>query len=201
MEIIGLTGGIAAGKSLTTEILRSCGIPVLDADVAARRVVEPGAPAWRAIGRAFGPEIYEANGQLDRPQLAERIFTNPAARECLNAIMHPAILAELQKETEVLSRAGEKLVCWDVPLLLDFGWERYVDTIWVVDVPESVQLERLMARNGLTEVQARARLAAQLSRRERLARADVVIENNDTPAALAAKVRSLVAERRENEHA
>lgn len=198
MEIIGLTGGIASGKSLTTEILRSCGIPVLDADLAARQVVEPGAPAWRAIGDAFGPEIYLADGELDRPQLAERIFADSAARERLNAIMHPAILAKLQQETEALARAGEKRVCWDVPLLLDLGWERYVDTVWVVDVPEEVQVARLLARNGLTEAQARARLAAQLPRAERLAKAAVVIENNGTPAALAEQVRALVIGQREN---
>lgn len=180
MKVIGLTGGIASGKSAVSAWLREHGIPVLDADVAAREVVRPGMPALAALAEVFGKAVLTPAGELDRKYIANVIFASPEERAKMNAIMHPAIFRWFERHTEEQRREGAALIVWDVPLLVDLGWQKYVDEVWVVRAEMRQQLERVMLRDGHTEAEARARLAAQISAEEREAAADVVIDNTGT---------------------
>jgi dephospho-CoA kinase len=189
--ILGLTGGIASGKSLVAETFRSLGALVLSADELAREAVRPGSEALaRLVGR-FGPEILQVDGSLDRKLLAERVFTDARAREALNRITHPAIAALAEKRLRELSLRGEALVIYEAPLLFEAGAERRVDAVLVVRIDEGLQRERLMRRDGLSERQACARIAAQMPQAEKVARADYVVDNSGSPAATAEQVRQL----------
>ena len=172
---IGLTGGIASGKTTVARRFSELGVPVIDADVAARRVVAPGEPALAEIVASFGPGILDAAGGLERRTLRDRVFAEPAARRKLEAIVHPRIGAEMERQAA--EAAGAYLVL-AIPLLVETAWLHLVDRVLVVDVEESVQLERLMARDACSADEAHAIIAAQASRAERLARADDVLPNN-----------------------
>ena len=196
---IGLTGGIASGKTTVAKLFAARGVPVLDTDQIARDVVEPGQPALAEVVAAFGPDILGPDGRLDRPLLRARIFADPDSRQRLEAILHPAIRAELARRAEA---AGGPYQVWVIPLLVEGGQVDRVDRILVVDCPEAVQLARVKARDGETEDSARAILAAQASRAQRLAAADDVIVNDGEEAglgpqvaALDARYRALVANR------
>lgn len=189
--ILGLTGGIASGKSLVAEILRSLGALVLSADELAREAVRPGSETLRRLVGQFGREILQADGSLDRKALAERVFADARAREALNRITHPAIAALAEERLRELSRQGGRLVVYEAPLLFEAGAEKRVDAVLVVRIDEPLQLERLMRRDGLSEAQARARIAAQMSQQEKVARADYVIDNSGSPEATAEQVRRL----------
>ncbi len=177
MKVIGLTGGIASGKSTASRILRELGAPVVDADVLAREVVEPGTEGWRQVIEAFGHGIVLPGGQLDRRRLARLVFADEAARGRLNAIIHPRVRERMQAAVEEARTAGEPAVVLDVPLLMEGGLDAACDQVWVVYVDEETQLFRLMQRDGLPPEEARRRIAAQLPLREKAARADVVIYN------------------------
>ena len=177
MKVIGLTGGIASGKSTASKMLRELGAPVVDADVLAREVVEPGTEGWREVIEAFGPGIVLPGGQLDRERLARLVFADEAARRRLNAIIHPRVRERMQASVEEARAAGEPAVVLDVPLLMEGGLDAECDQVWVVYVDEETQLFRLMHRDGLPPEEARRRIAAQLPLREKAARADVVIYN------------------------
>jgi dephospho-CoA kinase len=171
---IGLTGGIASGKSAVASVFASFGIPVIDADLISRELVQPGNPALARIVEAFGESMLDPAGQLDRRRLREKVFADVAQRKRLEAILHPAIREELQQRSRVAGGPYQVLV---IPLLVENGLQHLVDRILVVDVPEATQLARLKVRDSVTEEHARRVLAAQSGRDMRLAAADDVITN------------------------
>ena len=171
---IALTGGIASGKTTVANLFAALGVPLIDTDVIAREVVEPGRPALAAIVRAFGPGVLDAQGCLDRRRMRERIFADPAAKQRLEAILHPAIRAEMERQSRVAGGPYQVLV---IPLLAEGGRRDHVDRVLLVDVPEELQIQRLMMRDGVTHEQAQASLHAQGTRAERLAIADDVLRN------------------------
>jgi dephospho-CoA kinase len=179
---IGLTGGIASGKSTVTQRFAELGVPVIDADLASRNVVERGKPGLEQVVQRFGPGVLDANGSLDRRALRALIFKDSAARHALDAILHPLIRADMEQQAAVAE--GPYLVM-AIPLLIESGNPRArVDRVLVVDVDEAVQLERIQARDGSPAEQARAILASQASRSARLAAADDVLSNSETVADL-----------------
>jgi dephospho-CoA kinase len=186
---VGLTGGIGSGKSAVAQRLAALGAVVLDGDTAARAVVEPGTPGLARIAETFGPGVLRDDGTLDRAKLAAIVFTDEAARLRLNAITHPLILRHLLAQEEEAVREGgrDTIVVHDVPLLAEGQRAAGFDVVIVVDVPAELQVERLAAR-GLPEDQARARMAAQATREQRLAIADIVIDNSGTRADLDRRV-------------
>ena len=175
--VIGLTGGIASGKSTAAERFMELGVPVIDADLAARAVVAPGTPGLAEVVDRFGPGILAKNGELDRRALRELIFNDPGARHDLEALLHPLIRADM----ELSARAAEgPYIVMAIPLLVEGGTRDRVDRLLVVDVDEAVQLQRVMARDACTPEQARAILASQAGRAARLAAADDVLPNDAT---------------------
>jgi len=178
--VIGLTGGIASGKSTVAAMLRDFQIPIIDADIIAREVVEPGQEAYKGIVDAFGQEILQGNGEIDRQKLGSIIFHNEEKRLLLNHIVHPAIRMEMNRQKEMYIEQGERAVVLDIPLLFESKLTSLVHKVLLVYVDEDVQLYRLMQRNHLTEEEARARIASQMPLREKITLADAVINNNDT---------------------
>ncbi|WP_052462620.1 dephospho-CoA kinase [Nigerium massiliense] len=186
---VALTGGIASGKSAVSQLLAERGAVIIDSDVLARDVVEPGTRGLAAITERFGPMVLAPDGSLDRAKLGRLVFRDDQARADLNAIVHPAIrarAAELQ-----LAAPADAVVVQVIPLLVETGQADDFDTVVVVDVDEKTQVRRLMRRNGLSPADARARLRAQASREERLEIADVVIDNAGTPEQLVPQVDAL----------
>jgi dephospho-CoA kinase len=178
---IGLTGGIASGKSTVTQRFAELGVPVIDADVASRRVVEPGTPGLARVVERFGADVL-ADGQLDRRALRNLIFKDSSLRQALDAILHPLIRAEMEREA---AQAQAPYVVMAIPLLVEGGSSaKRVDRVLVVDADETLQIQRLQARDGSSEQQARAILASQASRAARLAAADDVLLNTGTVAEL-----------------
>lgn len=189
--IIGLTGGIAAGKSELSRRFEALGITVADADVAARDVVAPGSEGLARITAHFGPDILLADGQLDRAALRERIFASAQERQALEAITHPAIRQQLRATCE---QATGTYAMAAIPLLAEAGGRQqypWLDRVLVVDVPVAVQHARLLQRDGITAELADRMIAAQASREQRLALADDVVVNNGQPEHLQAKVEQL----------
>jgi len=187
---IGLTGGIASGKSTVAERFMELGVPVIDADVAARAVVEPGKPGFAAVIKRFGTDVVGENGELDRRALRTLIFGDPELRRDLESILHPLIRAHMKQSAEV---AVGPYIVMAIPLLIEGGSRALVDRILVVDVDETVQLQRLVARDGSSLEQARAIVAAQSSRSVRLAAADDVLANAGTVTELRIGVDALHA--------
>ena len=185
---VALTGGIASGKTAVANIFATHGVPVIDTDVIAREVVEPGQPALAAVVDAFGTGVLAADGRLDRPRLRERIFGDAEARRRLEAILHPAIRTEMERQSRAAGGPYQVLV---IPLLVEGGRRDHFDRVLVVDVPEATQIERLVRRDGVSRDQAEAALRAQASRDARLAFADDVIDNTGDVAALEARVTKL----------
>ncbi|HEY5673926.1 MAG TPA: dephospho-CoA kinase [Malonomonas sp.] len=177
--ILGITGNIASGKSLIAAAFVSKGAALVDADQLAREVVAPGSAVLQQLAERFGAAVLRADGGLNRERLAEIIFADPNAREALNRITHPAI-AELAIERlqRLKENPGVPLVVYEAPLLFEAGAESRVDRVLVVKVDPQVQLQRLRARDGLDEVSARQRIAAQMPQQQKLARADYVIDNS-----------------------
>lgn len=187
---VGLTGGIASGKSLVADYFAALGVPVLDADQVARDVVAPGAPALLEIARTFGRQFLQPDGQLDRRKMRERVFTDPAARQQLEAITHPHIRKRMTQWRDAQASAYCML---SVAILVEAGMRDLVDRVLVVDVSPEVQLERLQGRDQITEELAKRMMQAQASRRERLAAAHDVIANTGSMAAARAAVDELHA--------
>jgi dephospho-CoA kinase len=183
---LGLTGGIGSGKSTVSARLAAHGAIVIDYDLLAREAVEPGTPALAAIVERFGDDVLAADGTLDRTALAAVVFDDDAARHDLEAITHPAIF-DLALAREAAA-PDDTVVVHDHPLLVEVGMDAFCDLVVVVDAPEDVQLERLVTLRGMTEADARARLAAQTSRDVRTAAADVVLENTGSIEDLEARV-------------
>jgi dephospho-CoA kinase len=179
---IGLTGGIASGKSTVTQRFAELGVPVIDADVASRNVVEPGKPGLAQVVRRFGGGVLDADGKLDRRALRNLIFKDSSLRQALDAILHPLIRAEM--EHEAVQSKGPYVVM-AIPLLVEGGSAgKRVDRVLVIDADETLQIQRLQARDGSSEEQARAILASQANRAARLAAADDVLLNTGTVAEL-----------------
>ncbi|MEJ8306959.1 dephospho-CoA kinase [Saccharibacillus sacchari] len=178
---IGLTGGIATGKSTVSKMLAAQGVRIVDADLIARDVMNPGQPLLAAVADRFGPEFLLPEGGLDRRRMAEHIFNRPEERQALNAIVHPAIRAEIRRQVEVAEAANPTgIVVADIPLLYESGLENLYEKVVVVYVPRAVQLDRLTSRDGLAPEQAEGRLNAQLDIEEKKRRADFVIDNSGT---------------------
>lgn len=184
-RVIGLTGGLASGKSTVAAIFRKLGAVVISADALAREVMEPGMEAYREVVAAFGPEVLQPDGRIDRARLASRIYADPAARRRLNEITHPRIRALLRREVARLQRwlPADAIIVLDIPLLLDTAPRDAfpLEGVIVVAVDEATQLARLRHREGIGEEEARRRLAAQRPLREKAAEADWVIDNSGTP--------------------
>ncbi|MCL5953015.1 MAG: dephospho-CoA kinase [Nitrospirae bacterium] len=174
MILLGLTGGIAAGKSYVGRLIARRGIPVIDADVLAREAVSPGSEGFREVSRAFPRAIRQ--GEIDRAALGRIVFSDPVSLSRLEGIIHPRVRQAFYREKERLR--DEPVVVYEVPLLFERGIDREVDSTLVVDVPESLQLTRLLARPHMTEEEAKRRMASQIGRQERLSRADFIISGS-----------------------
>jgi dephospho-CoA kinase len=195
---VGLTGGIGSGKSEVSRRLAAHGAVIIDADVAARAVVAPGTPGLERIAEAFGAGVLGPDGALDRERLGAIVFRDPDSRDTLNAIVHP-LVGEWMRAAEraaVDAAGGDLIIVHDVPLLAENGRAGDFDLVIVVDVPPELQLERLVGQRGMSPDQARARMAAQASRPQRLAVADLVIDNSGSLADLDHRVAEVWADLR-----
>ncbi len=188
---VGLTGGIACGKSAVSQELRSLGVPVIDADELARRVVEPGQPAFDEILSRFGEGVLAPDGCLDRAALGRVVFDDPEKRSELEAITHPRIALEAARDLARFAEAGEKVAVYEVPLLFEVGLESFFDVVVVVAATRDAQIRRLWEREGLDAAEASARLNAQMPTEEKVARADEVVHNNGALDELRGLVRDL----------
>lgn len=199
LYLIGLTGGIACGKSTVVAMLAALGARTIDADRLTHRVQQPGTPVYQQIVAAFGPQILVAPGGLiDRRKLGEIVFSDPTALRRLEQIVHPAVHAEIRAFLEEVGRAGgygtrlrpleRPVAVIDAIKLLESGWPKECDQIWVVTCAEEQQVERMMTTRGMSEAEARQRVAAQVAQASRLAQADVVIDNSSTQAETRAQV-------------
>lgn len=177
---VALTGNIASGKSSVARVWARLGAPVIDADVLARRAVEPGSPALDRIARAFGPEVLEPGGGLNREAMREIVFRDEAARRRLEAIVHPEVARLRAEEERRLEREGARVVVNDIPLLFEAGLEDEFDVVVLVDAPEAVRLDRLVRDRGLDREEARRMIAAQMPAESKRRRADIVIDNVGT---------------------
>lgn len=190
MKVIGLTGGIASGKSTVARLLAGMGVPVIDADQLAREVVEPGQPALAEVAARW-PSVLRADGSLDRRALGAIVFADPAQRRELTALVVPRLVARFEAQREALAARGESRCVFEAATLFEEGLEGAVDGVLVVSLPPDEQVLRVRARNGLTEEEARARLAAQLPLAEKVRRARWVLDNSGPEAELEGRVRAL----------
>jgi len=196
VRIWGLTGNIGSGKTTVGRMLSTRGIPVVDADQVAREVVEPGRPALREIASRF-PGALLPDGSLDRKALAARVFADPADREALNRIVHPRIAEEVAGRMAALAAAGEKIAVYEAALIVENGLQQGLDGLIVVSAPPETQIARLRLREGMSEGEARARIASQLTQVEKTRHATVVIDNSGSEAELSEKVERLVSRLRQ----
>ena len=181
MKIIGLTGGIACGKSTVSTALRARGAAIIDADALAHELSQPHQPLFNAYVQRFGREIVTENGTLDRAAIARRVFADPAVRAEVDAIAHPLIRMAAEERLRAARDENKRAAVLDVPLLFEAGWDALADETWVVALPREEQLARLLARDtSMDEGEARARIAAQMPLAEKCARADVIIDNSGT---------------------
>lgn len=185
---IGLTGGIASGKSTVASLFAGLGVPIIDTDEISRELTRPGMPALDEIAATFGSELITNSGELDRWQLRQRIFANTEQRKRLESILHPLIRAETLARANAIQAPYVLLA---VPLLFESGFNQLVDRSLVVDCPQSTQIERLQHRDGSDETEARAMLAAQMTREQRLSKADDVIDNSGDIGSLRPQVATL----------
>ncbi|EKN3738502.1 dephospho-CoA kinase [Yersinia enterocolitica] len=183
--IVALTGGIGSGKSTVANAFANLGVPLVDADIIARQVVEPGMPALMEIASRYGETILHTDGTLNRAALRKKIFSEPQEKAWLNSLLHPLIQQETQSQ---LANIDEQYVLWVVPLLVENGLHHRANRVLVVDVAPEIQLARTMARDGITRQQAEDILASQVSRQQRLACADDIIDNSGDPIVIAPQV-------------
>jgi len=188
MKVIGLTGGIGSGKSTVAQFLAELGAIIVDADKIGHEALKPGGEVWERIVNEFGKGVVTVNGDINRAKLGELVFGNDEARMSLNRIMHPTMYNMVKAQLEEYRRQGVSIVVLEVPLLLEAGWSSLVDEVWVAVAPETVVMERLASRTGLSEQEARARIQVQLSDVERTKHADVVINTDGTLAELKPRV-------------
>ncbi|WP_343799811.1 dephospho-CoA kinase [Bacillus carboniphilus] len=194
MNTIGITGGISSGKSTVSQMLRDWGFTVIDADVQAKKVVEPNEQAYNEIIQEFGKEILLPNGHINRAKLGEIIFNDQAKREKLNSIVHPAVRKNMLRLKEEAFANGEKTVFMDIPLLYESKLTHFVEKVMVVYVEPEVQLRRLMERNHFTEEEARSRIRSQLPLDDKKKWADAVIDNNGSVDETKAQLEQILKE-------
>ncbi|MDD2428532.1 MAG: dephospho-CoA kinase [Eubacteriales bacterium] len=187
--IIGLTGGIACGKSNVARMLKAQGCPIIDTDKISHALTAPNGPALPFIRAEFGDSVFADTGELNRAELASVVFSSPDKIAALNAILHPMIFAEMERQ--MLLFHTEPLLVLEIPLLYETGAEKYCDEVWAVYVQPEEQLRRLMRRNTLTRVQALGRITSQMPALEKARRADAAIDTSGSYAQTAAKVKAL----------
>jgi dephospho-CoA kinase len=192
MQLFGLTGGIASGKSTVSAMFAQAAVPIIDADELARAVVEPGQPALAEIALRF-PGTVGPDGRLDRAKLGARIFADATERTALGAITHPRIQALAMERTAALAERGEPAAIYDAALLIENGLHRGLDGVILVACPEAVQLARLMTRNGLTQAQAKERIASQMPLEQKRPFATWVIDNGGALEATRAQVEKVIS--------
>ena len=192
---VGLTGGVASGKSTVSAILAELGAVVIDADLLAREVVAPGTDGLAAVVGVFGPDVLGSDGALDRPRLGALVFADPERRRALEAIIHPRVRSRAAEiEAAALVDGADALVVHDIPLLAESGQAGSFDAVVVVDVPPDVQVDRMVRIRGMSAEEARAWIAAQATREERLAVATYVVDNTGTFDDLRARVEEIYRE-------
>jgi dephospho-CoA kinase len=195
MLVIGLTGGIGTGKSEVSRILGEMGAEVLNADRYGHEVYLPGTDGHREVVEAFGEDVLQPNGEVDRRALGGKVFGNPEAMAQLNAIAWPRIRQKIEDGIEEQRQLGTGVVVLDAAVLIEAGWTDAADEVWVVTAPEGDVVSRLQARNNLTEEQVRARMASQMSSEERVKHADVVVANDGDLQGLQSNIEKLWQER------
>ncbi|MED4688738.1 dephospho-CoA kinase [Peribacillus frigoritolerans] len=193
-QIIGITGGIASGKSTVSLYLQELGFTIIDADLASRAVVEPGEEAYHQVVKAFGEDILLTDGNIDRVKLGSIIFNDQEKRLLLNGIVHPAVRNWMRLKTEAALASGEETVFMDIPLLFESKLTFMVDKTLLIYVDEQVQLKRLMNRNGLSETEALARINSQMPLADKKALADAVIDNNGDINETKRQVKAILSE-------
>ena len=191
MIVIGLTGGIASGKSTVAKMLSELGAVVIDADKVGHEVFRPHTEAWRKVVTAFGKDILGQNEAIDRSKLAQLVFNDPKALKRLNSIMHPLMHEIVREKIEGLRREGTEVVVLEATLLIEAKWTDLVDQVWVTTTPEDAVVNRLVSQKGFAEEQAEARIKSQTPISQRAKRADVVIRNDSDIATLRKKVEGL----------
>ena len=194
---IGLTGGIAAGKSIVSGFLAQQGAWILDADAISREVVEPGTEGLRAVVAEFGSKVIDSDGTLDRKALGAEVFGDAQKLERLNGILHPMIKAEMLKHAEEIEQNHpEDIIIFDVPLLIESGWQDVADEVWLVSAPIEQRIRRIAMRDGLDQKQAMERISAQMTDQQKAKYADVIIHNGGSIQELEENVARLYAERK-----
>ena len=191
--LVGLTGGLGSGKTTAGTLLAEACLPVIDTDQVAHELLgDRKGAAYAEVVKRFGKAVLDRWGRVDRQKLADVVFTSRRKRKTLEKILHPSIEREVAKRLRELAASGERIAILEVPLLLEAGWDRFVDSVVVVDCDEESQVERHMSRTDESAEEAQARMAAQASRRERLGRADFVLDNSGTLQQLVAQVEGLI---------
>ncbi len=190
--VLGITGGIASGKTTVAQAFQALGAVVVSADMLAREIVRPGTKVLREIVDCFGCQVLQEDGTLNRPLMADLVFNDDQARMALNGITHPAIAALARTRLREAEQGGAPLVIYDAPLLYEVGADRAVDKVLVVKIDAEIQLARLMDRDGINRQQALVRVAAQMPQEEKLSRADFVVDNSGTAKETQDQVRSLM---------
>ena len=191
MKVVGLAGGIGTGKSAVARMLGELGAVVLEADKIGHEVYLPYTDGWQDVVATFGEDVLLPNGEVDRRKLGGKVFGNPQAMEKLNAITHPRIRERLKEGIEEAGRAGAQVVVLDAAILIEAGWTGLCDEVWVATAPEARVVQRIQARNNLSEEQIRARMASQMSTEERVKHAHVIVENDGDLEELRSKVAAL----------
>jgi dephospho-CoA kinase len=191
MLVIGLTGSIGTGKSVVAELMQALGAVLINADRVGHEAYTPNSEGWNAVVGAFGKEIVQDNGEIDRRKLGGIVFSDPERLAELNRIMHPRIMSMIGDQLDELRSQGVQVAVVEAAVLLEAGWEPLVDEVWATDSPVGVLIQRLQARNGMSEEEVRKRLGSQMDRSERLARVDVVVDNSRDMAHLEKTVNSL----------
>lgn len=200
LRIIGLTGGIASGKTSVARFFEDKGAVVIDADQLARAAVEPGSQGLTRVAAIFGPDILTPDGQLDRKRLAAVVFSDPGKRALLEGILHPEIKYLAENRMAQLAESGRKIVFYMAPLLIEAGVTDRVDEVWVVTVRPEVQLERLMRRDGITREEALRIIASQMPLDEKEKHGRIVIDNSGTPEETASLLAEIWAQEIEGKH-
>ena len=192
---IGLTGGIASGKSTVLTYFKDKGIPYIDADIVAREIVEPGTEGLKAIVDTFGSNVLQDDGTLNREALGAIVFHNEEKRQLLNSCLKTHIRNRIMELTSQYEQGNTPILIYDIPLLIEGEWYTMMDEVWLVYVNETTQIERLMSRNGYTREDALARINSQMRLDDKRAYADIIVDNNGTPHDLTVQLNTIWNER------